>query len=82
MLFQNYSRWIDGGDDGREARKLNEVFATENRELSHICPTDSSGRGQGALRTLKNFKRLSADTAMISQENMVTPTGLEPVFSP
>jgi integrase len=27
MLFQNYSRWIDGGDDGREARKLNAVFA-------------------------------------------------------
>ncbi len=82
MLFQNYSRWIDGGDDGREARKLNAVFGNRNREFSHISPTGTYGPDGGYFSASNDFKRLPAEAQLPSQQNMVTPTGLEPVFSP
>ncbi|WP_226998695.1 Arm DNA-binding domain-containing protein [Tardibacter chloracetimidivorans] len=56
MLFKHYSKWIDGADAGREAGKLNTLFA-------HNFPTDE--------KISSNFNL-----------KLVTPTGLEPVFSP
>jgi len=82
MLFQNYSRWIDGGDDGREARKLNAIFGNQNREFSHIFPTGTYAPDRGELSVSNDFKMLPAEAAMAPQQKMVTPTGLEPVFSP
>jgi hypothetical protein len=32
-LFAIYSRWIDGGDDGREARKMNAAFGASEIEF-------------------------------------------------
>ena len=68
MLFKHYSKWIDGADAGREKSKLNKVFGPNlDRELLDFC---DDVRRDGA----KPLERLA--------KRLVTPTGLEPVFSP
>jgi len=68
MLFKHYSKWIDGADADREKTKLNNVFGA-NLAHSNIEYGEGISRSQA-----KPLKRLA--------NRVVTPTGLEPVFSP
>jgi len=82
MVFQKYSGWIDGGDNGHEARKLNAVFERSKSEFFHISSTGGPRPKQGQSGKLKFIRNLSADAAIPQQRKLVTPTGIEPVFSP
>jgi len=82
MLFSTYSRWIDGGDDGREARKMNAAFSRPESEFAHISPTAerrSISQRAGAAIDFNGLEQVSTAPAQLS---LVTPTGIEPVFSP
>ena len=82
MLFSTYSKWIDGGDDGREARKMNAAFGEAKSELSHICPTELPRRQAAQHGAAIYSNGLGLVPASATQLSLVTPTGLEPVFSP
>lgn len=68
MLFKHYSKWIDGADAGREKSKLNKVFGANLAQPNIKSADDFLGDKAKSLKRLAN--------------RMVTPTGLEPVFSP
>jgi len=76
------SRWIDGGDDGREARKMNAAFGGANFEFAHISPTAGKWPATQQNETTNKSSNLRQLSAGSSQLSLVTPTGIEPVFSP
>lgn len=72
MLFKHYSKWIDGADAGARSRSSMEFLDRIWTRKYRLCP--ESGYLLGCWGALRFWK--------IGRSALVTPTGLEPVFSP
>ena len=98
MLLKHYGRWIEDGEAVRQSKKLSEVFGQPagrnpasgcdwpiSRERFALQPnlaTKNDLQSVGYNDDLSTPMRKSQNNQVISIVCLVTPTGLEPVFSP